>query len=98
MQPNAKTKRYKKLLLISIAVTVLGFVLAIAGLLSIYKDVNKCGFSGGNGACPSSTVELHGNVAIAGGYIVAVGSTATLVFLILFLIARYSRNRTDKPS
>jgi hypothetical protein len=98
MQTSSKTKLYKKILLISITLTVLGLILAVGGLLSIYGDVSKCGFSGGNGACPSSSVELHGNIAIAGGYIVAVGFTATAVFLILFLVARSSRNRTNKPA
>jgi hypothetical protein len=97
MQTDQKTVRYKKLLITSLILTSLGLILAVVGLLSIYGDVNKCGFSSGMGACPASTVELHGNIAIAGGYIVAFGATASLLFLILFLIARSSRNRTNKP-
>jgi hypothetical protein len=92
MQPKLKSKRYKKLLIGSVIVFVLGLLFVFIGLSNLYGAVNKCGF--GAGTCTYSSA--HGILTKLGSIVAGIGFYASLLFLILFLVARYKEKKVYK--
>jgi Sec-independent protein secretion pathway component TatC len=90
MQPQPKSKLYKKLLIGSVALFALGLLIAFVVLSNLYGDADKCGF--GAGTC--SSANTHGTLVKVGSTMTLVGFYAGLVFLILFLVARSKEKKT----
>jgi hypothetical protein len=84
MQKQSKSRIYKKLLFGSLSLFILGILVALTNLLGIYGTVNKCGFGAGNCTNPS----IHSGVAKVGSYIAVAGFYVSIVFAILFCVAR----------
>jgi UPF0716 family protein affecting phage T7 exclusion len=85
MQPKLKSQLYKKLLIGSILIFILGVITSIAGLLNLYRSVDNSGFSNAKVSSPS----IHTGIPKVASIVAAIGFYAALLFLILFLVARH---------
>jgi hypothetical protein len=90
MQPQPKSKLYKKLLIGSVSLFALGLLIAFVVLSKLYGDADKCGF----GAATCSSANTHGVLTKVGSTMALVGFYAGLVFFILFLVARSKEKKT----